>query len=324
MTSRQTTRLALPATIEDACSLRGLHGGWRRRRRRRPRPRPPATRRRRPVTAPGRRGAATGATRRSGSSPTSSATRSSSRSSTAPSSPPRISASSSRSSGPAGRRRRRPARRSSQSARRMPASTGIATSVPGESLAEPLNDIIDGGSPGRPVQPARARASNAPYVGERSVGVRPHPRPPGRSSCSAAQTATGKVIIGNCFPGFPVLENRARRRAGGARRRRPASRSSGPSTSPSIRRRQLRRLGGAARRQPRRRGLDRPVRARPGQPRPAPGGQPRHATSSSAGYDLTAENLAAIKDGYADVSLGQTPFMQGYLPVKMLVDALAR
>ena len=42
----------------------------------------------------------------------------------------------------------------------------------------------------------------------------------------------------------------------------------------------------------------------------------------SGGYDLTAENLAAIKAGNAYVSLGQTPFMQGYLPVKMLVDKI--
>ena len=42
----------------------------------------------------------------------------------------------------------------------------------------------------------------------------------------------------------------------------------------------------------------------------------------SGGYDLTAENLAAIKSGNAFVSLGQTPFMQGYLPVKMLVDTI--
>ena len=42
-----------------------------------------------------------------------------------------------------------------------------------------------------------------------------------------------------------------------------------------------------------------------------------------AGYDLTPQNVAALKEGTADVSLGQTPFMQGYLPVKMLVDTLS-
>ena len=40
------------------------------------------------------------------------------------------------------------------------------------------------------------------------------------------------------------------------------------------------------------------------------------------GYDLTTENLAAIKSGDAAVAIGQTPFMQGYAPVYMLVDAI--
>jgi ABC-type sugar transport system substrate-binding protein len=44
----------------------------------------------------------------------------------------------------------------------------------------------------------------------------------------------------------------------------------------------------------------------------------------SGGYDLTAENLAEIKAGTAYVSLGQTPFMQGYLPVKMLADTIRK
>ena len=42
----------------------------------------------------------------------------------------------------------------------------------------------------------------------------------------------------------------------------------------------------------------------------------------AGGYDFTEDNLAAIEDGFADVAIGQTPFMQGYLPVYMLVDAL--
>jgi ABC-type sugar transport system substrate-binding protein len=44
----------------------------------------------------------------------------------------------------------------------------------------------------------------------------------------------------------------------------------------------------------------------------------------SGGYDLTAENLAEIKNGNAYVSLGQTPFMQGYLPVKILADTVRK
>jgi ABC-type sugar transport system substrate-binding protein len=42
----------------------------------------------------------------------------------------------------------------------------------------------------------------------------------------------------------------------------------------------------------------------------------------AGGYDLTADNLAALEAGTVDVSIGQTPFVQGYLPVKMLYDTI--
>ena len=42
----------------------------------------------------------------------------------------------------------------------------------------------------------------------------------------------------------------------------------------------------------------------------------------AGGYDLTADNLAAIKDGHAYVTLGQSAFVQGYLPVALLVNAI--
>ena len=38
----------------------------------------------------------------------------------------------------------------------------------------------------------------------------------------------------------------------------------------------------------------------------------------AGGYDLTPDNLAQLANGNAYISLGQTPFIQGYLPVKML------
>jgi ABC-type sugar transport system substrate-binding protein len=44
----------------------------------------------------------------------------------------------------------------------------------------------------------------------------------------------------------------------------------------------------------------------------------------AGGYDTTAENLAAIQSGNAFVTLGQTPFVQGYMPVKMIYDALTK
>jgi ABC-type sugar transport system substrate-binding protein len=85
---------------------------------------------------------------------------------------------------------------------------GIATSVPGESMATALNEIVDSGTPVVPFN-LLVTSVKAPYVGERSVesgrilGAKVLEKLGGAS-------ATGKVIIGNCFPGFPVLENRAR------------------------------------------------------------------------------------------------------------------
>ena len=37
----------------------------------------------------------------------------------------------------------------------------------------------------------------------------------------------------------------------------------------------------------------------------------------AGGYDLTALNLKAIKDGHAYVTLGQSAFVQGYLPIAL-------
>jgi ABC-type sugar transport system substrate-binding protein len=41
-----------------------------------------------------------------------------------------------------------------------------------------------------------------------------------------------------------------------------------------------------------------------------------------AGYDLNVETLKAIKDGTAQVTVGQHPYLQGYLPIRALVEHL--
>ncbi len=41
-----------------------------------------------------------------------------------------------------------------------------------------------------------------------------------------------------------------------------------------------------------------------------------------AGYDLNQESLDALKTGKADLLLGQNPYLQGYLPVRALVEHL--
>lgn len=195
---------------------------------------------------------------------------------------------------------------------------GIATSVPGESMASRLNEIIASGTPIVQFN-LLVTSVNAPYVGERSVES-------GRILGSkvleqiGGEGATGKVIIGNCFPGFPVLENRARgvqeslAAAAGIEVLGPfdvkvsatenyaaweALLAANPDAKALI-------------------GLCAPDIASLGKLQAANPGTP----FVSGGYDLTAENLAEIKAGNAYVSLGQTPFMQGYLPIKMLADVV--
>ena len=195
---------------------------------------------------------------------------------------------------------------------------GIATSVPGESMASGLNDIVASGIPVVQFN-LLVTSVNAPYVGERSVesgrilGAKVLEQLGGSS-------ATGKVIVGNCFPGFPVLENRAKgvqeslSAAAGIEILGPfdvkvaanenyaaweALLSANPDAKALV-------------------GLCAPDIASLGKLQAA-----NAATRFvSGGYDLTAENLAEIKAGNAYVSLGQTPFMQGYLPIKMLADTI--
>ena len=195
---------------------------------------------------------------------------------------------------------------------------GIATSVPGESMSSGLNDIVASGIPVVQFN-LLVTSVKAPYVGERSVES-------GRILGSkvldklGGAGATGKVIIGNCFPGFPVLENRAKgvqeslKAAAGLEILGPfdvkvaanenyaaweALLAANPDAKALV-------------------GLCAPDIASLGKLQAANAGTP----FVSGGYDLTAENLAEIKNGNADVSIGQTPFMQGYLPIKILADTI--
>lgn len=196
---------------------------------------------------------------------------------------------------------------------------GIVTSVPGATLADPLNTIIDSGIPVVQFN-LLDTGVKAPYVGERSVES-------GRilgqavvDRLGGAETATGKVAVGNCFPGFPVLENRAR----GVLE--SLATAPGLEVLPVADVKATTTENYAA--------WEAILAANPdiaamiglcafdvnslGQLQAANPDTP----FISGGYDLTAENLAKIADGSAYISLGQTPFMQGYLPVRMLVDTI--
>jgi ABC-type sugar transport system substrate-binding protein len=197
---------------------------------------------------------------------------------------------------------------------------GVATSVPGETMSSALNEIVDSGTPVVQFN-LLVTSVKAPYVGERSVESG---RILGQKVVEklGGASATGKVIIGNCFPGFPVLENRATgvqeslKAAAGLEILGPfdvkvaanenyaaweALLSANPDAKALI-------------------GLCAPDIASLGKLQAANASTP----FVSGGYDLTAENLAEIKAGNAYVSLGQTPFMQGYLPVKILADTIRK
>jgi ABC-type sugar transport system substrate-binding protein len=197
---------------------------------------------------------------------------------------------------------------------------GIATSVPGESMATGLNDIVDSGVPLVQFN-LLVDSVKAPYVGERSVQSG---RILGEKVLEklGGESATGQVILGNCFPGFPVLENRATgateslKKAAGIEILGPfdvkvaanenyaaweALLAANPDAKALV-------------------GLCAPDIASLGKLQAANPDK----VFVSGGYDLTAENLAEIKAGHAYVSLGQTPFMQGYLPVKMLADTVRK
>ena len=82
---------------------------------------------------------------------------------------------------------------------------GVARPVPGESMAKGLNEIIESGVPIVQFN-LLSTAVNAAYVGEKSVESG---RVLGKMVVDklGGAEAKGAVILGNCFPGFPVLEN---------------------------------------------------------------------------------------------------------------------
>ncbi len=196
---------------------------------------------------------------------------------------------------------------------------GIATSVPGASLATPINEIVDAGVPVVMFNLLDAGV-NAPYVGERSVESG---RILGRAVVEmlGGNDATGVVRIGNCFPGFPVLENR------NTGVREALAEAPGLDVNESAYDVTVDPVTNYA-------AWEALLTANPDAvaliglcaPDLASLGQLQDANPDidfiAGGYDLTADNLAALERGAADVSIGQTPFMQGYLPVKILYDSI--
>jgi ribose transport system substrate-binding protein len=194
---------------------------------------------------------------------------------------------------------------------------GVATSVPGESMAKGLNDIIAAGAPIVQFN-LLSTAVKAPYVGEKSVESG---RILGKMVVEklGGAAAKGTVILGNCFPGFPVLENRAK----GVEESLKVAKGLnviGPfdvKVSAVENYNRWEQLYAANPDAVALIGLCAPDIASLGKLNAANGDK-----FVAGGYDMTEQNLKAIKDGHAYVTLGQSAFVQGYLPVALLVNAI--
>lgn len=197
---------------------------------------------------------------------------------------------------------------------------GVATSIPGESMVRSLNRLI---ARGRPIVQFNLMSKNlnAPYVGERSTASG---RILGRLVANrlGGQNATGKVVLGICAPGFPVLENRSRGVKQGLTRR-----AAGLDVRGAFDVKVAANENFAAWEQLLAANTD--ARAMIGLCAPDVESLGRLNRQNNdrvvaGGYDTTPGNLAAIEQGHAYVTLGQTPFVQGYMPVKMIYDALTK
>jgi ABC-type sugar transport system substrate-binding protein len=194
---------------------------------------------------------------------------------------------------------------------------GVATSVPGDSMANSLNEIIASGVPIVQFNLLSA-VVKAPYVGEKSTQSG---RILGKVIVDkvGGAGAKGKVIIGNCFPGLTVLENRAK---GVEESLKTASGIAilGPfdvKVSAVENYNHWEQLYAANPDAVALVGLCAPDVASLGKLNAANADK-----FVAGGYDLTGPNLQAIKDGHAYVTLGQSAFVQGYLPVALLVRAI--
>jgi len=193
---------------------------------------------------------------------------------------------------------------------------GVATSVPGDSMASALNDIVASGVPVVQYN-LLSQQVNGPYVGEKSVESG---RVLGKMIVQklGGASAKGTVIIGNCFPGIPVLENRAKG-VEESLAAAPGLKYVGPfdvKVSAVENYNHWEQLYAANPDAVALIGLCAPDVASLGQLNAANGDK-----FVAGGYDLTELNLKAIKEGHAYVTIGQSAYVQGYLPIALLVNA---
>ena len=199
-------------------------------------------------------------------------------------------------------------------------AAGVATSCQSESLVKPLNQLIAAGKPVASFN-ITCHDLNAPYVGERSVNS-------GRILGSligaklGGARATGKVVTGICFPGIPVLTNRNKGVVEGLKKTAPKLTVKGPfdvKVAQTDNFAHWQSLYAANHDAKAFIGLCAPDVTSLGKLNSQIGDK-----LTAGGYDTTSANLAAIGAGHAYVTLGQNPFVQGYLPILMMYDAVTK
>jgi ribose transport system substrate-binding protein len=192
---------------------------------------------------------------------------------------------------------------------------GVATSITGDSMATGLNALVAQGKPIVEFNIFSTRV-HSPYVGERSVGdwailgraVR---------TAMGGSSASGTVLIGTCAPGFPALVDRIngvkKGLGSGLTIKGPYDVTGDPTKNYSAWQQLIaanpdaKALIGVCAQDLENLGK---LNAQHGD---------KYIT---AGGDPTLGNLAAIAGGHGLISMGQTGYVQGYLPIKMIVDAL--
>ncbi|MEO6179609.1 MAG: substrate-binding domain-containing protein [Devosia sp.] len=195
--------------------------------------------------------------------------------------------------------------------------SGIATPATSESLVAPLNAIIDGGTP---VVTFLLNSPNirAPFVGERTF---PTWKEFGkRVATKLGADAKGEVLVGYCSADLEILAHRADGTIAGLKEAGPGLTVLGPFDVKLSATENYAAWEALALAHP---------NAVAMLDLCAPGIVSLSKLKTSGGYnwliagaDTTPENLAAVEAGTAWMAEGQSEFLQGYMPVLMLVDAI--
>jgi len=195
---------------------------------------------------------------------------------------------------------------------------GVVTSVPGDSMAVEINRLIAEGKPIVQFNVFSERIEGM-YVGEKTpaawtqLGEK-------LGEKAGGSAATGSALVGTCFPGLGVLEARAAGVIAGIQNAAPGLDIVGPfdvKVDSVVNFSNWQQQAAANEDAVILAGLCAPDLESLGKVNAE--NDNRYVTGGS---DPTEGNLAAIKEGTAFMTVGQTGYVQGYLPVKIIVDSI--